>query len=80
LGIGLTQVHDHQAIDDLRKLVVEVNADQLPTNLCVLLDQDRDAFAIDFDIRRVQRDRGARLLALVFGSDEGTPQLKNGIR
>ena len=51
LRVRLAQVHDHQAIHDIGKLAVEVEADQLASNFCILLDQNRDAFAIDFDVR-----------------------------
>jgi hypothetical protein len=50
-GIGLAQVDKDEAVDDIREFSIEIEGDQFCSNLRVLLDEDREAFAIIFDIR-----------------------------
>src|SRR2546430_7137650 len=49
--VSLAQVYNHQSVDDIGKLPIKIEADQFAAQLVILLDQNRQAFAVLFDIR-----------------------------
>jgi hypothetical protein len=49
-GIGFAQVHQHQAIESVREIAVDVESQQFPADLQVLAQQHRDALAVAFDL------------------------------
>src|SRR5215471_10959443 len=49
-GIRLAKVEDHQAIHHIGEFFIEIEADQLATDLGVLLDQNRQTFAVHFNV------------------------------
>jgi hypothetical protein len=78
--IGLAQIDNYQAIDDVGKFPVEVESDQSSANFSILFDQDRQAFAIFFHIGnrlaefvKVAQDaaQGATIPAAQFVGSEG---------
>lgn len=47
---GLTEIYDDQAVDYVGKFTVQIEGYQFVSHLGVLTDQDRDSFAVFFEV------------------------------
>src|SRR5215471_8964373 len=48
--VGLAKIHDNQAVQHIRELTVDIEAQELAADFGILAQKDRQSLAVSFDI------------------------------